>query len=144
MARPSALNDGFTMLEMMLTLSIISILLLISVASMPTGDDRSIDQEIDTIGYLFQSAQTDAMSAARQRIISMDPIRQKIQMRTHEGKIIRTYPLETCTLKQGGLERIIFKPDGDTDKFGTISLDCLGTHVSYVFQIQRGRFRIER
>lgn len=144
MARRSVLNNGFTMLEMMLTLSIISILLLVSVAAMPTDNDKRISQEIDTIGYLFQSAQTEAMRTAAQRIISMDPIDQKIQIRTHEGKIIRTYPLETCRLKQGGLDRIIFKPDGDTHKFGTVSMDCLGTRVNYVFQIQRGRFRVER
>ncbi|MCG1009021.1 prepilin-type N-terminal cleavage/methylation domain-containing protein [Salinicoccus sp. ID82-1] len=144
MARRSALNDGFTMLEMMLTLSIISILLLISAASIPVDDDRRINQEIDAIGYFFQSAQTDAMSTATQRIVSMDPISQQIQVRTHEGKIIRTYLLDTCALKQGGLQRIIFKPDGDTDKFGTISFDCMGSSVSFIFQIQRGRFRIER
>ncbi|GAB3071728.1 hypothetical protein JCM19029_02140 [Salinicoccus sesuvii] len=132
------------MLEMMLTLSIISILLLISIVAMPTDNAGHVDQEIDTIGYLFQSAQTDAMRTSAQRIISMDPIGQKIQVRTHEGQIIKTYPLETCTLKQGGLDRIIFKPDGDTHKFGTVSMDCLGTSVNYVFQIQRGRFRIER
>lgn len=144
MGRRYALNDGFTMLEMMLTLCIISVLLLLSVASMPSDEKKGIDQEIETIGYFFQSAQTSAMNTASQHIVEMDRPNQRLLVRNRNGEIIRTYPLGICILKPGGLERIIFKLEGDTDKFGTVSFDCLGQSASFIFQIQRGRFRIER
>lgn len=63
MGRRYAASDGFTMLEMMLTLCIISVLMLISVVNMPSDKGRNIDHEIETIGYFLQSAQTGAMGS---------------------------------------------------------------------------------
>lgn len=143
MGRRYAASDGFTMLEMMLTLCIISVLMLLSVVNMPSDKGRNIDHEIETIGYFLQSAQTGAMGSSIQQIVEMDRLEQRLLIRGRNGRIIRTHPLDTCKLKPGGLERVIFKSNGDTDKFGTISFDCLGRSVSFIFQIQRGRFRIE-
>ena len=81
---------------------------------------------METIGYFFQSAQTSAMNTASQHFVEMDRPKQRLLVRSKNGEIVRTHPLGICTLKPGGLERIIFKLNGDTDKFGTVSFDCLG------------------
>ncbi|WP_344702830.1 type II secretion system protein [Salinicoccus jeotgali] len=143
MAKQHARHDGFMLLEMMLTLFIVSIILLIGVVSIPDYEAGGTEGDIERISHFFYNAQTEAMASKSYNIVDIDRAGNTFHLRSRDGNILNSYTPEWCQLNSGGLERIIFKPDGDANKFGTISLDCPGSSVRFIFQIERGRFRVE-
>lgn len=143
MEKPYAHRDGFTLLEMMLTLFIVSIILLIGVVSIPKYESGDTEGDIERISHFFYNAQTEAMASKDYNIVEIDRAGNTFHLRRRDGSILNSYTPESCQLKSGGLERIIFKPDGDANKFGTINFDCPDASIRFIFQIERGRFRVE-
>lgn len=137
-------TSGFTMMEMMLTLAVVSIILLISVTAIPDYDVQDIDDEISNISYFFKAAQTRAIYETSTHIIMMDSGNNRFIARTSEGHDIYQYEMTTCKLAANGMKRFMYLASGDTNAFGTIILKCRGEDVRIVFQIQKGQFRIER
>lgn len=146
MARPKEQvgTSGFTMMEMMLTLAVVSIILLISVTAIPDYDVQDIDDEISNISYFFKAAQTRAIYEASAHIIIMDHENNRLIARSSRGHDIYQYEMNPCKLTASGLKRFMYMASGDTNAFGTINLKCRGEDVRIVFQIQKGQFRIER
>lgn len=136
-------SDGFTAIEMMLTLMIVSILIMVTVIHIPKHKDINND-EVLNIGYLFQSAQTSAISEKTPHIVEVDYINHRLNVKDSKGKSINSLNLDSCQLKRGGLDRFIYRQNGDTSAFGTIRMTCSGNPVSFIFQINNGRFRVEQ
>lgn len=132
------------MIEVMLTLFIVSALLLISAQAIPENHKHTIDQEVENIAFFFQVAQTNALSKKEAHLVELDHVNHRITIKNGHGDSLEEYVLKSCKILQGGLPRFLYKSNGDTNAFGTIRLDCMGEHVSFIFQIQKGRFRIER
>lgn len=132
------------MMEMMLTLFIVTIMLMITAHAIPVNKERMIDNEVENISLVFQAAQTDTLSKNESHIVDFDRRQHKILIKNIRGRVIDEYQLTTCRIDQGSLGRFMYKANGDTDAFGTINFNCMDQRVSFVFQIQKGRFRIER
>ena len=132
------------MMEMMLTLFIVSILLMITAHAIPENKERQIDNEIENISLVFQAVQTDTLSKNESHIVDFDRKHHKILIKNIRGKVINEYQLSICKMEQGSLGRFMYKANGDTNAFGTLNFNCLEQRISFVFQIQKGRFRIER
>ncbi|MFD2829423.1 prepilin-type N-terminal cleavage/methylation domain-containing protein [Corticicoccus populi] len=137
-------SNGFTAVEMMLTLMIVSIILLVCVIHLPNRNTADPEDEILNIGYIFQSAQTTAIKEGKPYIVEMDYINNLINVKNNSGNKVNTYSLISCELNRGGLDRFIYRKNGDTSAFGTIRMTCEGKKVSFIFQINNGRFRIEK
>lgn len=137
-------TSGFTMMEMMLTLFIVSIILLISVTAIPDYDVHDIDEELNNIAYFFQAAQTRAIYEKSAQIIMMDSDDHRLIARSTDGKKVHNYEMTACKLTDNGLKRFMYLASGDTNAFGSINLRCRGEVVRIVFQIQKGQFRIEK
>ncbi|WP_097038788.1 prepilin-type N-terminal cleavage/methylation domain-containing protein [Salinicoccus kekensis] len=137
-------TSGFTMMEMMLTLAVVSIILLISVSALPDYDVLNTDDEISNISYFFKAAQTRTIYEESAHIVMMDHENNQLIARSSEGGDAYVYTLTACTLSANGLKRFMYIASGDTNAFGTVNLKCRGEDVRFVFQIQKGQFRIER
>ncbi|WP_082099080.1 prepilin-type N-terminal cleavage/methylation domain-containing protein [Salinicoccus sediminis] len=144
MARQRNPNSGFTMMEVMLTLAVVSILLMLTVQSAPKNNGHTVDREVDNIAFFFQVAQTNALNTKQAHVVEFDRTKHRIMIKSGYGEALETYTLSTCRILQGGLSGFLYKSNGDTNAFGTVRFDCMGEPVSFVFQIQKGRFRIER
>ncbi len=132
------------MMERMLTLAVVSIILLVSVSAMPEYDIHNVDEEISNISYFFKAAQTRTIYEKSAHIIMMDHENNRLTARSSDGKTAYEYALTTCRLSANGLKRFIYMSSGDTSAFGTVNFKCRGEDVRFVFQIQKGQFRIER
>lgn len=136
--------DGFTMMEMMLTLAVVSIILLISVSALPEYDVHDADDEINNISYFFKAAQTRTIYESSAHIVIMDHENNQLIARSTDGSDVYRYVLTACRLTANGLKRFTYMSSGDTNAFGTVNIKCSGEDVRFVFQIQKGQFRIER
>ncbi|WP_052108776.1 prepilin-type N-terminal cleavage/methylation domain-containing protein [Jeotgalicoccus saudimassiliensis] len=137
-------SNGFTMMEMMLTLLLVSIILSLSVPHLPVYRQNDTGDEIETVSYVFQGAQMHAMATGRSYTVLMDYDKQSIDVVDPDRKIISQYKLKACTLAEEGMSRFSYRPNGDTSGFGTVYLSCSGRTVKFIFQIVKGRFRIEQ
>ncbi|MGO1923549.1 MAG: prepilin-type N-terminal cleavage/methylation domain-containing protein [Jeotgalicoccus sp.] len=137
-------NSGFTMMEMMLALLLVSIILSLSIPHLPEYKENDPADEIDSISYVFQGAQMNALAAKESFIVLMEHDIQTITVRDKARRIISSYELKTCRLENYGMNNFTYKENGDTNAFGTVYLSCEGKIVKFIFQIQKGRFRIEQ
>ena len=137
-------NDGFTMIEMILTLFIVSIILLSTVTYIPKFNNGNTEDEIKNIEYLFQNAQIRAKRFGNAQYVEINHIQNKIVLMDYKSNYKKAYNLSYCFIYEGGLNEVICYSSGNTSKFGTITLNCNGEIVKIIFQIQKGRYRIER
>lgn len=137
-------NSGFTMMEMMLTLFVVSIILLISVNSIPDYNAGDKEEEIDNISYFFKAVQTKSIYKESAHTVLMDYENNKLVARSLERDEVYEYTMTACVLQSSGLKRFNYLSSGNTNAFGTINFNCQGEDVRFVFQIQKGQFRIER
>lgn len=137
-------NKGFTMIEMMLTLFVVSIIALISFSFSHNDKFTHVDAEIESIQYFFQYAQTEAIDKQSRMIVMGYVVGNKLLLINAEGQIVDELILQHCTILSSGLNQFSYLQNGDTNAFGTFRLNCYGERVDFVFQIQKGRFRIER
>src|SRR5699024_5800752 len=137
-------NDGFTMIEMILTLFIVSIILLSTVTYIPKFNNGNTEDEIKNIEYLFQNAQIRAKRFGNDQYVEINHIQNKIVLMDYKRNYKKAYNLSYCFIYEGRLNEVIYYSSGNTSKFGTITLNCNGEIVKIIFQIQKGRYRIER
>lgn len=137
-------SSGFTMMEMMLALMLVSIILSLSIPHLPEYKENGTADEIDSISYVFQGAQMNALAAKESFIVLMEHDIQTITVRDKARRIISSYELKACRLQNYGMNNFTYKENGDTNAFGTVYLSCGDQLVKFVFQIQKGRFRIEQ
>lgn len=132
------------MMEMMLTLFVVSIILLISVDTIPDYNAHNKEHEISNISYFFKAVQTRSIQQEKAHTVLMDHENNKLVARSLDRDDVYEYTLSTCRLKSSGLKRFNYLSSGNTNAFGTVTTDCGGEVVRFVFQIQKGQFRIER
>lgn len=132
------------MIEMMLTLFVLSVILLISVNTIPDYNGGDKENEISNISYFFKAAQTRSIHQEKVHTVLIDHVNNKLTVRSEDRADIYEYQLTTCSLKSGGLKRFNYLSSGNTNAFGSVILNCSGEAVRFVFQIQKGQFRIEQ
>lgn len=144
MAKHLVLNKGFSLLESMLTLFVVSLISFVALSEVHVSPNNMIDREIENISYFFHHAQTSSISSKERKVIFVYQPENEIMRISSEGSIEETIALEFCLIKQNSLSRFSYLPSGDTNAFGTIRFNCDGKDVNFIFQIQKGRFRIEQ
>lgn len=143
MARQYA-NSGFTLLESVLTLSVVSTVVLVMMSHIHIHHYYSADDEIDNIQYFFQNAQTSAIKSEERKVIFAYTANNSLMRLSSDGKIEESMMLDLCTIRANSMTRFSYLPNGDTNAFGTMRFNCDNRDVNFIFQIQKGRFRIEK
>ena len=136
-------HSGFTMLEMLLTLFLVSSIILISVPHIPEYWHSSTEDELKNLSYLYQGAQMNALAKNQSFTVFMNYDKQTVEVRNRERHLVSHYSLTACRLEDYGLKQFTYRNNGDTSAFGTVYLSCDKDSVKFIFQILKGRFRIE-
>lgn len=137
-------NSGFTLLESVLTLSVVSTVVLVMMSHIHIHHEYSSDDEIENIQYFFQSAQTSAIKSEARKVVFAYTTSNSLMRLSSDGQIEEEMVLEVCTIRASSMTRFSYLPSGDTNAFGTMRFNCDDRDVNFIFQIQKGRFRIER
>lgn len=143
MAQLSVLK-GFTMVEMLMTLMVVSILLSLTFGSLPKYKVKSVDDELLNISYLLEGTQMKAQAESTLFTVNFDRQNNKVIVRDAKRNEVNGYKLDICKLQNYGLEQFSYNTLGDTTAFGTVYMICNNKSVKIVMQIQKGRFRIEK
>lgn len=144
MAKHRVLNNGFSLMESMLTLFIVSLISFVVMIQMPSDSGSLVDREIENIRYFFHNAQISAIEKGERNVIFVYQVANEIMRINSDGTIEESIVLDQCTIKTNSMTRFSYLPNGDTNAFGTIRLNCSNRDVNFIFQIQKGRFRVEQ
>lgn len=136
-------SDGFTLIEAVLTLSVVSAVFFVMMSNIHIAHSYSSDDEIENIQYFFQQSQTSAIASKERKVIFLYAANNSLMRVNSDGIIEEEMPLELCTIRSNSMTRFSYLPNGDTNAFGTVRFDCSNRFVNFIFQIQKGRFRIE-
>lgn len=142
MVKPQG-NNGFTLIESVLTLAVVSTVVLVMMSHIHIHHNYQTDDEIENMQYFFQNAQTSAIKSGERKVIFAYMTDHQLMIVDSDGKIDEVMTLEICRIRPNSLTRFSYLPNGDTNAFGTIRFDCDNRMVNFIFQIQKGRFRIE-
>ncbi|MBC1986716.1 type II secretion system protein [Listeria sp. FSL L7-0478] len=139
-------TNGFTLLEMLLVLSISFTLITLTIFpianSLSTLTEKQLLEEVKATIYL---AQINAVTTKQDTIISFDPLTNQLTASTN-AQSLNTIPFaDTLKLTHSRTENFRFSSlDGSINRFSTIRLASSTNNYKLVFQIGKGRFRIEQ
>src|SRR5699024_4398049 len=115
-------HKGFTVLEMLLVLFIVSILMSLTFIKLPIYNSHSQEDEIQNISYLLQGTQMSALSNQQSYTVSFHKYNNTITVRDSSRKVIKNYTLKVCNLNDYGLTSYSYKKNRDTTGFGTVQI----------------------
>ena len=82
------------MMEMMLTLAVVSILLMLTVQSAPQNNAHTVDREVDNIAFFFQLAQTNALNTKQAHVVEFDRTKHRIVIKSgYERRLKHTHSI---------------------------------------------------
>ncbi|GIN85494.1 competence protein ComGD [Heyndrickxia sporothermodurans] len=139
-------NNGFTLVEMLVVLLIFSLLLLFggySVNALRGTLERDVFfNQLEADLYYVQNY---AINRHESVFVQFYPFYDRYtvtSINTKEVLLNRQLP-STIDMMEGSFTSYIITPDGNTNKFGTIKFKRNQTEIRLIFNIGRGRFRIE-
>lgn len=138
-------NKGFTLIEVLIVLLVFTIFLSLSLASFKplknTLDKKMIISQLEADLYYAQT-----YTISRQELVTVQfyPAYNRYLMRTAKGKVIvdRTWAT-SAKLIDGSYLSFNILQDGNINKFGTLSFEINGQTFNLIFNIGRGRFRVQ-
>src|SRR5699024_3701361 len=110
-------HKGFTMLEMLLVLFIVSILMSLTFINLTAYNSHSQHDEIQNIYYLLQHTQMSALSNQQSYSVSYHKYNNTITVMDSSRKVIKNYTFKVCKLNDYVLTSYSYKKNGDTTAF---------------------------
>ncbi|MBC1569078.1 type II secretion system protein [Listeria sp. FSL L7-1425] len=139
-------TNGFTLLEMLLVLSISFTLITLTIFpianSLSTLTEKQLLEEVKATIYL---AQINAVTTKQDTAISFDPLKNQLTASTNSQSLSTIPFANTLKLTHSKIENFRFSSlDGSINRFLTIHLASSANNYKLIFQIRKGRFRIEQ
>ncbi|ECJ9747429.1 type II secretion system protein [Listeria monocytogenes] len=138
--------NGFTLLEMLLVLTISFTLITLTIfpisSTLSTLREKQLLEEIKASIYY---AQINAVATNQDTFISFDPTKNQLITYTNSKTLVIIPFSQTLTLTQPKIGNFRFSStDGFINRFSTIHLTSSTNNYKLIFQIGKGRFRIEQ
>ncbi|MBC2001469.1 competence type IV pilus minor pilin ComGD [Listeria marthii] len=138
-------TNGFTLLEMLLVLSISFMLITLTIFpianTLSTLAEKQLLEEVKATIYL---AQINAVTTKQDTIISFDPVKNQLTASTNSQLLNTISFADTIKLTHSKTENFRFSSSGGSiNRFSTIRLAGSANNYKLIFQIGKGRFRIE-
>ncbi|EGA9567113.1 type II secretion system protein [Listeria monocytogenes] len=129
--------NGFTLLEMLLVLTISFTLITLTIfpisSTLSTLREKQLLEEIN------------AVATNQDTFISFDPTKNQLITYTNSKTLVIIPFSQTLTLTQPKIGNFRFSStDGSINRFSTIHLTSSTNNYKLIFQIGKGRFRIEQ
>ena len=136
-------NKGYTYLETLIVLAIVSIIFFVSLINVANfNDNRVIKQNITLIGSLFNGLQTKSITQNAKGYIKFRTNKIDIHF---DNKLIKTYNLDeklNITSNFDG-DRLEVNKYGNVLRGGTITINYKEKSKKMIFSIGEGRYRVE-
>ncbi|EGQ2725181.1 prepilin-type N-terminal cleavage/methylation domain-containing protein [Staphylococcus pseudintermedius] len=137
-------HDGFTLIEMLLVLAIISVFISITMAH-PQFNlfHNTTEYEIKKLTSEIDYYQAYAIKSHAPVMLLFRPNRNDIKIETIHPHRVTTIPLAPLQLKMtSNVHALIFDKDGKANQFGTLRFEHQQRAFSLIFHIEQGRYRI--
>ncbi|MGE8204500.1 competence type IV pilus minor pilin ComGD [Heyndrickxia sp. NPDC080065] len=141
-------NRGFTLVESLVVLLVISVFMFIGSISV-----KKLSASIERNNFITQLesdlyyAQSYAMNRHESVLVQFYPYyNQYLAVSKNNNKTLfdRKLPVSIEMLNGGTFTSYMILPDGNISKFGTLKFKWNQKDIKLVFNIGRGRFRIEQ
>ncbi|MGV3041478.1 competence type IV pilus minor pilin ComGD [Staphylococcus rostri] len=137
-------RSGFTLIEMLIVLSIISLTLFLMMAHpAKLYTPQNIDDQIKLFTSKLDYYQALAIKKKKTVLIVFRPGSNTIRVAIQNEKgdaIISLVPLRLEP--SSNIDHIAFNANGEIMKFGRLNLKYREQHFSIIFHIEQGRYRI--
>jgi len=138
-------NRGYTLIEVLIVLLVLTVFLSLSLASFKplkdTMDKKMIISQLEADLYYAQT-----YTISRQEIVTVQfyPAYNRYMMKTANGNVIvnRSWDTSVKLIKGSFLSFTILR-DGNISRFGTLTFEINGHTFELIFNIGRGRFRVQ-
>ncbi|MBS4173453.1 competence type IV pilus minor pilin ComGD [Bacillus sp. FJAT-49736] len=139
-------NKGFTMVEVLIVLLLFTIFLSFSMAIFkPLKNAMEKKLIISQLEADLYYAQTYAVNRQEPVSVQFYPMDNRYVMKAGKGKVIvnRLWTSSVTLMNGGTFNSFTILPDGNISKFGKLSFQINGRTFSLIFNIGRGRFRVQ-
>lgn len=116
-------RQGFTLIELVITISILSILLLIVTPTKDIYTNYYKDRELDTLRRDFNTARTKAVAEGRTYTVHIRDDGCSYIIRSNDGETFRTVDLEYVKILSTSNERLHFTARGSFLNPKTIAIE---------------------
>lgn len=136
-------NKGFTLIEMIIVLSILSIIVLITIhISINSVDKLGLTNGINDFETKLEYIETKSLSTKQPILVWFKPNSHKIQYQTNNGDIQSINLYKGKVSKDNKFTTLVYDGKGNINQFGTLKLDFNNKHYLVIFRIDKGRYRI--
>ncbi|WP_425255839.1 competence type IV pilus minor pilin ComGD [Mammaliicoccus sciuri] len=136
-------NKGFTLVEMIIVLSIISIIFMVTMYLSINALARSgLNNGIDDFETKLEFLETKSLSQKQPILVWFKPNSDKIFYQIERNQI------QTISLYKGRISKnnefttLVFDGEGNINQFGTLKVEFNDKNYHVIFRIEKGRYRI--
>ncbi|ARJ49847.1 competence type IV pilus minor pilin ComGD [Staphylococcus lutrae] len=137
-------RDGFTLIEMLVVLSIVSLFIFLTITHPQFNILLNDSQyQINKLTSEIDFYQSQAIKHQQSVLIVFRKTHNDLKIETtnpHRTTFISLEPLKLRS--DSNLDAILFDKEGKITKFGTVKFDYRQQHISLIFHIEQGRYRV--
>lgn len=136
-------NKGFTLIEMVIVLSILSIIVLITIhISINSVDKFGLTTGINDFETKLEYLETKSLSTKQPILVWFKPNSTKIQYQINNGNINSINLYKGKISKDNKFTTLVYDGEGNINQFGTLKLEFNNKRYLVIFRIEKGRYRI--
>ncbi|MGF2096214.1 competence type IV pilus minor pilin ComGD [Mammaliicoccus lentus] len=136
-------NKGFTLIEMVIVLSILSIIVLITIhISINSVDKFGLTSVINDFETKLEYLETKSLSTKQPILVWFKPNSTKIQYQINNGNINSINLYKGKISKDNKFTTLVYDGEGNINQFGTLKLEFNNKRYLVIFRIEKGRYRI--
>lgn len=136
-------NKGFTLIEMVIVLSILSIIVLITIhISINSVDKFGLTSGINDFETKLEYLETKSLSTKQPILVWFKPNSTKIQYQINNGNINSINLYKGKISKDNKFTTLVYDGEGNINQFGTFKLEFNNKRYLVIFRIEKGRYRI--
>ncbi|WP_239752571.1 competence type IV pilus minor pilin ComGD [Mammaliicoccus sp. J-M40] len=136
-------NKGFTLIEMVIVLSILSIIVLITIhISINSVDKFGLTSGINDFETKLEYLETKSLSTKQPILVWFKPNSTKIQYQINNGNIHSINLYKGKISKDNKFTTLVYDGEGNINQFGILKLEFNNKRYLVIFRIEKGRYRI--
>ncbi|WP_239724186.1 competence type IV pilus minor pilin ComGD [Mammaliicoccus sp. A-M4] len=136
-------NKGFTLIEMVIVLSILSIIVLITIhISINSVDKFGLTSGINDFETKLEYLETKSLSTKQPILVWFKPNSTKIQYQINNGNINSINLYKGKISKDNKFTTLVYDGEGNINQFGTLKLEFNNKRYLVIFRIEKGWYRI--
>ncbi|MGD6766230.1 competence type IV pilus minor pilin ComGD [Mammaliicoccus lentus] len=136
-------EEGFTLIEMVIVLSILSIIVLITIhISINSVDKFGLTSGINDFETKLEYLETKSLSTKQPILVWFKPNSTKIQYQINNGNINSINLYKGKISKDNKFTTLVYDGEGNINQFGTLKLEFNNKRYLVIFRIEKGRYRI--